>query len=62
MSLISAANMRHLKKFVCHHISEDEELQETYQEIQENPHLYMNTSFEFIADPNVNFDEINDEF
>jgi hypothetical protein len=54
--------MRHLKKFVCHHISEDEELQETYQEIQENPHLYMNTSFEFIADPNVNFDEINDEF
>lgn len=45
---ISAHNMRFLKKLTCREITT--ELQQAYQEIQNNPHLYMNTSFELIAD------------
>jgi hypothetical protein len=52
--------MHHLKKLTCRRISK--ELLQTYQEIQANPHLYENSTFEFIATPDVKFDEIKDEF
>jgi hypothetical protein len=52
--------MHHLKKLTCRRISV--ELQQTNQEIQENPHLFVNSTFEFIADPDVQFHEIKEEF
>jgi hypothetical protein len=39
-----------------------EELLQTYQDIQANRHLYVNLTFEFVADPDVKFDEIKEEF
>ena len=52
--------MRHLEKLTCEEIKE--ELAEAYRDIQVNAHLYRNTTFEFIADPAHEFNEIKQEF
>jgi hypothetical protein len=50
-----ARYMRHLKKLVCKQIAD--ELQQAYQEIQDNPHLYVNTTFEFVTVDEETFDK-----
>lgn len=51
--------MVHLEKLCCEEITE--ELQQAYDEIQDNAHLYLNTSFEL--DDYFDFEEaIAEEF
>jgi hypothetical protein len=52
--------MRHLEKFICYEANE--EILRVYQEIKRQPQRYVNTTFEFIVDPNVKFDTISEEF
>lgn len=52
--------MRLLKKFTCHKITD--ELLQTYQDIQSHPHLYINTTFEFVAERDLKFSQIEKEF
>lgn len=48
--------MPNLKSFTCSIITE--EMQQTYEEIQRNPHLYVNTSFDLIDDDTIEFQTI----
>lgn len=52
--------MRHLKRLICYEYNE--ELLTAYEEIKNNPRQYINSSFEFVADPNIDFNEIQKEF
>jgi hypothetical protein len=52
--------MRHLKKLVCYKITD--EMLRVYQMIKSHPHHYVNTTFEFIAKPDMKSDTIFEEF
>lgn len=53
--------MRNLKKLVCGRYSE--ELLTAYNKIRNNPRRYVNSSFEFAADSNMDhYEEIENEF
>lgn len=51
--------MRNLKKLICLKVTD--ELKQAYQEIQRNPHLYKNTTFELVEEEDLPFDTITEK-
>lgn len=51
--------MRYLKKVICMNVTEEN--WQNHREIQSNPHLYLNSSFELIEEPSFNFNELKKE-
>lgn len=52
--------MRHLKKLICPWINK--EMTRAHKEVQRNPHRYINSTFELIADRKHKYNEIAKEF
>lgn len=57
---LKASNMRYLKRLMCKEFNP--ELLSAYKEIKRNRRQYVNSSFELITDPDLEFYEMQNEF